>query len=393
MAVLSGFSGPFDKMKQTSNPVAVLLTVRELDQGGIERDVARAAIHLNRSRYAPHVASYFNHGMRHDELKRAGVPMLHLPVRSLASLETLRQALRLWSYIRKHRIRLVHAWDTSAVFAVPLAKLMGVPVVLSSVLGDRQLLDERSRRQSRFTDRLVDAVVVNCEAMRTHLAEDTGVSGVRIELCYNGVDTKQFCPLATEARPLEVGDASLVIGAVCALRPEKALHLLQEAFAKVRHLRAGMKLLIVGSGGELPRLKANAVRLGIEAESVFVPATTDVPHYLRSIDIFVLCSLSEAFSNSLLEAMACGCAPVGSLVGGTPEMIGQDERRGLLFPRGEVEGLAQQMARLIRDDAMRKRLGGEAAAFAHNNLSLEKNVRRISEIYSDLLGGKGVASE
>jgi len=376
-------------MKSEGRPVPVLLTVRELDQGGIERDVARTAMHLDRGRFAPHVMSYWNHGIRYEELKRAGVPMLHLPVRSFASLGVFDYALRFMKYVREHRIRIVHAWDTSAVFSVPLARMMRIPVVLSSLLGSRQLSDARSRRQWRLTDRMVDAVVVNCEEMRRHLIEDEGRAGVKTALCYNGVDTRVFHPGQGGVRAAEVRDAGLAIGAVCALRPEKALHLLQEAYARVRHVRSGMKLLLVGSGAELPRLKENAARLGIEKETVFVPATADVPLYLRSIEIFVLSSLSEAFSNALLEAMACGCAPIGSDTGGTPEMIGRDGARGLLFRSGDASSLAAQLERLIVDDGLRRRIGGEAAAYAHSQLSLERNLDRISEIYDGFLDGTG----
>ncbi|MBL8175189.1 MAG: glycosyltransferase family 4 protein [Bryobacterales bacterium] len=362
--------------------------MRELNQGGIERDVARTAIHLDRNRFAPHVASYHNHGMRFEELRRAGIPFLHLPVKSLTSPASLAHAWRLCRYIRSHRIQLVHAWDTTAVFVLPLAKTIRVPAVLSSVLGSRQLLDKRSHRLWRLADRFADGFVVNCEAMRRHLTEDEGVAGVPIDLLYNGVDTKEFFPQPGPL-PIPVAGASLVIGAVCALRPEKALPLLQEAFSKVKHLRPGMKLLIVGSGAELPRLEDNATRLGITLESVFVPATPEVPKYMRAIDIFVLCSSSEAFANALLEAMACGCATIGSRVGGTPEMIGEDGQRGLLFPSGDAGALAERLARLIQDDDFRRRLGRQASSFAHGELSLEHNIRRTMEVYTGILRRKG----
>ena len=85
---------------------------------------------------------------------------------------------------------------------------------------------------------------------------------------------------------------------------------MQEAFAAVRSSHPSLRLVIVGSGGELKALQANAARLGIADATDFVPATRDVPGWLRKMDIFVLPSYSEAFSNSLLEAMACGCAVV-----------------------------------------------------------------------------------
>jgi glycosyltransferase involved in cell wall biosynthesis len=238
----------------------------------------------------------------------------------------------------------------------------------------------------RMTDRLVDAVFVNCEAMRRHLIEDELVPPGRIRLCYNGVDTSQFHPLRPPGPGLLPG-ASIVVGVVCALRPEKALHVLQEAFSRVCHLRPEMKLVIVGSGPELGGLQANAARLGIDRASVFVPSTPHVVQWLRSIDIFVLPSMSEAFSNSLLEAMACGCAAIGSRVGGTPELIGDDER-GLLFRPGDAADLAGKLSTLVGNENLRRELGARAAQFVGERLTIEIAVRRTAEIYEQLLRWK-----
>jgi glycosyltransferase involved in cell wall biosynthesis len=145
-----------------------------------------------------------------------------------------------------------------------------------------------------------------------------------------------------------------------------------------------MKLVMVGSGVELPRLEANAARLGIVGASVFIPATGQVAEWLRAIDIFVLPSYSEAFSNSLLEAMACGCAVIGSRVGGTPELIGDNER-GLLFTSGDCADLARQLAKLVEDKSLRLELAGRAARFARENLTIEIAARRTAEIYEKWL--------
>jgi L-malate glycosyltransferase len=379
VAIDEGFTRP-------QKPTPILLTVRELHHGGIERDVTKIALNLDRSRFEPHVASYQAEGMRFEELSRAGVPFLHVPLSSLKSPSALSAAMKVRRYIRDHGIRLVHAYDSTAVFIAPIARALRVTAVLSSTLGNRNLLDQRTRRQVRWTDRLVDAVVVNCEAMRRHMIDDERVPSERIELCYNGVDTAEFYPEAAR-KPEPVADASFVIGALCVLRPEKALDLLQEAFARVRDLKPGMKLLIVGSGPELPRLQANSQRMGLQNYCAFVPATRLVPQFLRALDIFVLCSHSEAFSNGLLEAMACGCGVVGSRVGGTPELIG-DDKRGLLFQPGDADDLAAKLTMLIKNESLRRALAASAAEFARDKLSIEIAARRMAEIYELMLHKK-----
>jgi L-malate glycosyltransferase len=360
--------------------------VRELGLGGIERDVTKLALRIDRSRFTPFVATYKPEGPRFEELRTAGVPVLHLKVPSLLSRQAISAAVQFASFIRKHRIKIVHAFDPSSVFAVPLARVLGVPVVLSSQLGHRELHDPRTRKQLSYVDRWSDAVVVNCEALRTHLVSGYSVPASRIELCYNGVETAEFYP-APASRPPFLDGASFVIGTVCVLRPEKGLDLLQNAFASVRHLVPGAKLLIVGNGPELERLQANAEKLGLGADCIFLPAVASVAPILRNIDIFASPSHSEAFSNALLEAMACGCCVVGSRVGGTPELIGENER-GLLFAKGSSEDLADKLSSLIRNPDLRRSFGFRAAEFAKNQLSMEVNVSRASEIYSMLLERK-----
>src|ERR1700675_3101013 len=106
--------------------------VRELNLGGIEHDVAKIAIHIDRLRFEPHVASYNAHGRRYEELQQASVPILHLPLTSLMSKAAAMAARRFRTYIKNHRIRLIHAYGPSSPSAVPLARIFRVPVVISS---------------------------------------------------------------------------------------------------------------------------------------------------------------------------------------------------------------------------------------------------------------------
>ena len=370
--------------RKAARPFPVLLTARELGAGGIERDLAKYAMELDRTRFTPYVAAFQPYGVRAEEIKRAGVPILPLDVPSLKSAAALRSATQFVRFLRQNRIQLVHAFDPSAVFAVPLARLAGVPVVLSSTVGHRDLFDPATRKQLRLTDHLVDAMVVNCEAMRRHLTNDFGIACGKVDLCYNGVNTAEFYPGNDSS-----ADAPVVVGSVCVLRPEKRMDLLMEAFARVRGLCPGARLLIVGSGPELGKLKDLAARLDLGGSCVFQPAVSDVAPLLRTMDIFVSCSNSEAFSNAILEAMACGCCLIGSRVGGTPELIADGER-GFLFESENLHDLEVKLAMTITDAQMRAEMGARAAAFAATELNIQRAAGRLAEIYENRLRSKGV---
>ena len=148
----------------------VLLLARELDLGGSERQMTEIAKTLDRSRFIPHVGCFRPQGIRNAELAARGVPIVHFPVDSFASFGAISQAWRLADYIRQQGIRLVHTFDyPTTLFAVPVARLGTRAVVVSSQRSHRSLIPRKYLRWIRMTDRMSDAIVVNCEFVGRHL--------------------------------------------------------------------------------------------------------------------------------------------------------------------------------------------------------------------------------
>jgi len=357
-------------------PRPVLLLARELGIGGCERDLARTAIGLDRSRFEPHVGCFRPGGFRFEELIAAGIPVNTFPVESLIGVSGVSEAVAVRRYARRHGIALMHAFDApTSIFAAPVAKSLRIPVIAVN-LWFRDKIPPRLQRGLRLIDRIVDAVMVNSNAVKEHLIQDENVPAERIHLCYNGVDTAVF-------HPQRAPHSNLVIGSVCALRTEKRLDVLIEAFAKVRRSMPGLKLLIAGSGETLPQLKELAARSGLDGACVFEPAKSCVADWMRSIDIFVLPSETESFPNALLEAMACGCAVVASRVGGVPELI-EDGRSGFLFEPGNANVLADALAKLCQESELRARLGAAAAERARECFPLSRSIDCIQALYDRL---------
>jgi L-malate glycosyltransferase len=368
--------------------IPVMLMIRELNLGGSERQMTEVARSLDRSRFEPHVGCFRAGGIRGDELRAAGVPVAEFPVHSYKSWSTVNGARSLIRYIREHHIRLVHTFDYPLnVFGMPIAHFFTNAAAVSSQRAHRELTPGLYAHLQRATDRFVDGIVVNCEFLKRHLASDYGVPGSRIYLCYNGIDLTTFQPGGASVRAVTFGPGSLVIGVVCALRPEKGLLTLLEAFAQVRHLQPGLKLAMVGSGSMLERVQSRARELSIFEDCVWQPGTANVAEWLRSIDIFVLPSLSEALSNSLMEAMACGCCCIASDVGGNPELIADGER-GLLFQTGDAGSLASALEKLILNPDLRRTLSESACQFLHERFSIQASANRMGEIYVEILGGR-----
>lgn len=130
-------------------------------------------------------------------------------------------------------------------------------------------------------------------------------------------------------------------------------------------------------------LRSQAQASGLGGNCTFVPATADVARWLREIDIFVLPSRSEAFSNSLLEAMASGCCPVATRVGGNIELVCHGDS-GMLFEPGDVGQLCRVLEPLLAHPILRQRLA-ERARLVAERFSIAASARRMEEIYTELI--------
>lgn len=363
----------------------VLLLSRALDAGGSERQLTEIAKALDRSRFQPHVGCFRrSNGMRASELEAAGIPILHIPIYSFKSWDAVSGAIQLARYVRRNNIRLIQTFDyPMTVFAIPVCRFFTPAAAVSSQRSHRELIPPGYRRLVRMTDHIAHAVVVNCDFLRRHLEQDEGVPPARIQLCYNGIDLDVFGRRDLPRPPALPADA-FVIGVVAGLRAEKDLSTLVQAFALVRHLKREMKLVMVGSGPMLESLEAEARSLGIAADCVFAPATSQVTEWLNAIDIFVLPSKSEALSNALMEAMACGCAVVASNVGGNPELV-RDGENGLLFESDDAAGLSAALKKLIEEEPLRARVAAAGTKLIHKRFSIRESAQRMGEIYTKLI--------
>lgn len=358
-------------------PVPILLMARALDLGGSERQLAEIARSLDPAEFTPHVACLQEGGFRDRDLRDRKIPILPLGVSSFIGPSALAGAVRLARYLREHSIQLVHTFDVPMnLFGAPLARMFRTPRVVSSQRAHRALTPGLRRSFLRLTDQMVDAIVVNSQAVRSDLIKNDRVSPARIHLCYNGIDMDLF------RRVRNRREHPVVIGSIGALRPEKNFKTLLDAFARL-DAQLDAKLVIVGDGPSKTALLSHAAKLGLEERFVLEPATKDVAARLASIDIFVLPSLTESCSNSLIEAMACECCVIASNAGGNSEVV-TDLETGLLF-EPDSDALLQCLNRLLHCHDLRRRLAQSAAESVRERFTIARAIRQMSAIYRQVL--------
>jgi sugar transferase (PEP-CTERM/EpsH1 system associated) len=239
----------------------------------------------------------------------------------------------------------------------------------------------------RIHSPLVDRYVVVSKDLERYLVRRVGIAAGRISQIYNGVDTERFTPRpsgAANGLPAEFTEQdTLVIGTVGRIQPVKDQVTLLKAFAELVQRYDRLRLAVIGDGPLLGDLRRFAETLGI-AKLIWLPGAIDnIPDALRRFDVFVLPSLSEGISNTLLEAMASGVPVVATAAGGNLELV-DDGYCGQLFPPGDVATLARLLAGYVADPLLRQAHAIAARRIAVERFSLGTMVRKYQEIYLGL---------
>jgi glycosyltransferase involved in cell wall biosynthesis len=201
-----------------------------------------------------------------------------------------------------------------------------------------------------------------------------------MQVIYNGVDPLRFSPPSyrRNAGPLKLVCVSRLID-------RKGLDYLLAALAGLRD--QSIQLVIIGTGAKEPQLRAAAVRLNLTARVKFLGyrPNDELCRHLREADVFVLPTLSEAFANVVLEAMACGLPVIASAVGGIPELV-EEGVNGLLVPPGDTDRLASAIARMARDPALRRQLSRNNVERVRQKFTWAHAAGQYQSIYAHALG-------
>jgi len=297
--------------------------------------------------------------------------------------------------LRRERVDLVHvslSFSTLIDFGLPeLCHELGLPVVATfHVPYDSRfsLWQGISTALYRFYSQSLasyDRVVIFSQQQKTLLAH-YGVPEANIAVIPNGVDVEKYFPGPSEYRQ-KIGAATLV-GYLGRIDPEKNVEALLRAFQDLDPLD-DVKLVLVGSGSDRRRLG----RRFASDRVVFTGQVMDEAariEMLRAMDIFVLPSVVEGLSLSLLEAMACGIAPIATDVGSDGEAL---RGAGLVLDPRDLEGqLRLALRTLLEYPDFRAELGRQARLRAVERYSLADNLDRLLGLYRELRPAAGAAA-
>jgi glycosyltransferase involved in cell wall biosynthesis len=364
--------------------IRVLMLVDQLEprSGGGERFAVGLAAHLPRDRFEVALCATRAVLAPWDRtLRESGVPWFALGRRATADVLPLGRLARM---LRAHRVDVLHAhMFGSNVWGTVVGRLARVPVVVAH----EQTWDYAGQPLRRFLDgrligRHADAFVAVSTADRDRMVALEGVPADKVRVELNGyVPRTGARPPARLREELGLGADVPLIGTVAILRPQKALEVLLDAFARVD---GGAHLVIAGDGSCRAQLEERAAVLGIAARTHFLGLRDDVDGILASVDVAAMSSDFEGTPLFAFECMAAGTPLVATAVGGLPDML-EDGRSALLVPARDPAALAASLERALGDAALRSELAG-AARERLERYRIDAVAARFAQLYEELLG-------
>jgi len=360
------------------------LIIESSETGGAETVFLNLISHLDRRRYAPFVG-LLSRGWLYDEVVKRGLVPFLVPTHRSFDVGLLVRLIRL---IKELSVDLVHShlFDIR-VYAALAGKLCGIPVI-STIHGvvDVRERERLTRVKFALLNRCVHKIVYVSRPLLDHFLQLEYADERISDVVPNGVDLDRFDAENVGSLRAELGipHGELVIGAVGDLRPAKGYDVLIRAASIVRTSIPNVTFIVAGSEtpmrGDLERL---AEACGVSRNVRFLGFRSDIPAVLKTIDIYVLSSLSEGFSLTTVEAMAAGLPVICTKCGG-PEWVITEGKDGLLVAPGDPHGLAKAICEVATDKTLAARLAAAATQTARK-YSIPEMVERYQGLYRSAL--------
>ena len=373
--------------------------IYRLDVGGLENGVVNLVNRIPADRYRHAIICLAGYSEFRRRIERSDVDVFDLdkPPGNSPVMH-----LKLWRLLVKLRPDIVHTRNLAALEAALPAALAGVPVRIHGEHGrDVDDLDGSSvsrQRVRRLFKPLVHRYITVSRDLASYLERKVDVPRSRITQIYNGVNTDLFHPARAGREPLEWrgagGHDSFVIGTVGRMQEVKDQVTLARAFVSlVRQVPGGerrLRLVMIGEGPLRDQAQSVLGEAGL-AQQAWLPGNrADVPRIMRGLDLFVLPSLAEGISNTILEAMASGLPVVATAVGGNPELV-EDGSTGTLVAPADPEGMAAALRIYAENPGLCRSRGQAALEAIERKYGMDAMMNAYLAVYDNLLAGAHAA--
>ena len=371
----------------TASTILILIATERVS--GPLKGIFQYLRHLDRARYRP-VLGFIRarRGEPSDAEREAAAQRVPFAVLEQSGAFDWGLVTSVVQLAKEHRAALVqtHAYKTH-LLGFLLKREFGLPWIGFAHGWTAETWRVRLYHRLDWLLRYADHTVVVSETLRRQLVS-LGVSEPRIVSIHNAVDLDEGwsrCPSGNFRQTHGIPPGVPLIAVVGRISREKGHRVFLDAFSELIAWCPEVHASIIGEGVDAANIRRYAANLGIDARVHFIEWQRSVASVYVDADIIAIPSLSEGVSNVLLEAMAAGCPVVATAVGGTAEIV-TDEQHALLVPASDASAMAKAMVRLLQDKALRERLADLARRHVEAEHSPVRRADRIAGLYGSLLG-------
>lgn len=291
-------------------------------------------------------------------------------------------------HLKEHKIDILHCHQyTPWVYGALAAAFTNTKVIFTE--HGRFYPDSKSPKR-RFVNplltRLTDKITTISLATKNALNEFEFIPSKEIDVIYNGLNELNIDSDKLEQTRLclSLPTDAFILGTVARFDPIKNHSLMLEAFARAKRMNPRLFLIIVGDGEERLNIEAKISDLELTNCVKLLGYQPDPSHYLALLDIFLLSSLSEGTSMTLLEALSLSTPCIVTDAGGNPEII-ENNFNGLVTPNKDVDAFAKAIVQLSTENLTVMQVN--ARQRFETRFTNKAMVKRYATIYSNMVGG------
>ena len=367
--------------------------IHHLGTGGMENGLVNLINHMPSTRYRHAIVCLQGFTDFRQRIRRDDVEIYDVNQRDGHDLGAYG---RLYKILRALNPDILHTRNLSALESQVVGAFARIPGRVHGEHGrDIYDLHGKSRKYKLLRmaiQPLIGHYITVSRDLAGWLQNAVRVPGRKVTQIYNGVDCVKFHPRSGARAPIGppgfVSDDAIIIGSVGRLAQVKDFPTLIQAF---HHLREGwlegrsrLRLVIVGDGAMRPECERLIAELHLGDQVWLAGDRSEIPALMRAMDLFVLPSLGEGISNTILEAMASGLPVIATAVGGNPELVSPG-KTGALIPSADPEKMAQALLGYVSNPARMAKEGHAARAEVEARFSMEAMVGAYLGVYDQVL--------
>lgn len=363
--------------------------------GGAERNITQLMTGIDKNRFELNIACFVS-GDLVESIRYQGISIISLNRAGIYTISGLRNLVFLRKFVTEKRISLIVTYhESSDFYGLVLSRICNLPIISSRRdMGFKTGLHHRLAY--KFAGRFFHAVIAVSGAVKREVVRRRWFPEGKISTIYNAINAKEYGKPnggMTLKKELGIPARSPVVGLVANIHKIKGYQYFLQAACIIHKYNPNVQFVMIGydrkeSDFTIDTLKRYGQEMGISSNLHFLGGRKDLAELISFFDVAVLASLSEGFSNVILEYMASSKPVVATRVGGNPEIVVHGET-GLLVPPADGDALARAILSILEDKEVASRFGKAGRTRVEEKFSLDVMLRNYENLFEQVINSKG----